>query len=197
MKQATTESGRGTTRVHHGSVGRCLRDRLWRAARRGASVHGPMGGADYATLSPEQKAKAIARGKANRAVYYGELLRQPCEVCGREPAEKHHPDYDKPRDVEWLCPTHHREREAMNRIRPHGHRGAVADPPRYLDSPARPERSRELEAEVMRHVHREAYRLASKVAGDLPITRKRVEEALEATGEVRIALEWLDEGGIR
>jgi len=33
---------------------------------------------------------------------------QPCEVCG-EPGERHHPDYDKPDEVVWLCRRHHRQ----------------------------------------------------------------------------------------
>jgi hypothetical protein len=32
---------------------------------------------------------------------------QPCEVCGKQPAEAHHGDYNKPLEVRWLCKTHH------------------------------------------------------------------------------------------
>jgi len=68
-----------------------------------------MGGAAYASLTPEQKARAIARGKLNLAVYHGRVKRQSCEVCGATPAEAHHDDYGKPLEVRWLCPTHHRD----------------------------------------------------------------------------------------
>jgi hypothetical protein len=72
-------------------------------------------GRRYCDLSPEAKAKAIARGKLNLAVYHGRVKRQPCEVCGAPFAEAHHEDYTKPLDVEWLCPIHHRERERATR----------------------------------------------------------------------------------
>lgn len=35
----------------------------------------------------------------------------PCEVCGAK-AEAHHPDYDRPGDVVWLCRKHHRQAHA-------------------------------------------------------------------------------------
>jgi hypothetical protein len=69
----------------------------------------------YACLDATGKTKAIARGKASMAVHRGHLARQPCEVCGAEPAERHHEDYSQPLAVEWLCPEHHRERERVNR----------------------------------------------------------------------------------
>jgi hypothetical protein len=34
---------------------------------------------------------------------------EPCEVCGDPAAEKHHPDYDRPLLVRWLCKVHHGE----------------------------------------------------------------------------------------
>jgi hypothetical protein len=37
----------------------------------------------------------------------GVLVKQPCEVCGYEPAEAHHSDYSKPDEVRWLCRKHH------------------------------------------------------------------------------------------
>lgn len=42
------------------------------------------------------------------AVKSGKLERQPCEVCGDANVQAHHDDYDKPLEVRWLCPLHHR-----------------------------------------------------------------------------------------
>lgn len=42
------------------------------------------------------------------AVERGDLVKQPCEVCGADHVEAHHDDYAKPLDVRWLCPTHHK-----------------------------------------------------------------------------------------
>lgn len=42
----------------------------------------------------------------------GVLTQQPCEVCGHEKSEAHHPDYDKPGQVQWLCRKHHRQLHA-------------------------------------------------------------------------------------
>jgi hypothetical protein len=38
----------------------------------------------------------------------GELIREPCLVCGDTKSHAHHEDYTKPLDVVWLCMTHHR-----------------------------------------------------------------------------------------
>lgn len=45
---------------------------------------------------------------ARRALSSGELVRQPCEICG-EKADAHHDDYNKPLDVRWLCRSHHKQ----------------------------------------------------------------------------------------
>lgn len=37
------------------------------------------------------------------------LIRKPCEKCGGRKAQAHHPDYNKPFDVMWLCKPHHDE----------------------------------------------------------------------------------------
>jgi hypothetical protein len=52
---------------------------------------------------------AAARQKVYKAVKRGELMRQPCEVCGRAFVHGHHDDYSAPPlNVRWLCPKHHR-----------------------------------------------------------------------------------------
>ena len=40
------------------------------------------------------------------ALACGDIIRAPCERCGRY-AIAHHDDYALPLDVRWLCPRHH------------------------------------------------------------------------------------------
>lgn len=56
-----------------------------------------------------------AREKVHQAILSGALVRQPCEVCGVEPAHAHHDDYGKPLDVRWLCVPHHAQHHARER----------------------------------------------------------------------------------
>ncbi len=57
--------------------------------------------------SPE---KVYARRQANLARSRGDLVPEPCEVCGTtEDIQGHHNDYSKPLEVRWLCRTHHNE----------------------------------------------------------------------------------------
>jgi hypothetical protein len=42
---------------------------------------------------------------------------QPCEVCGETKAEAHHPDYDRPLMVQWLCRVHHKQVHAQERAK--------------------------------------------------------------------------------
>jgi ribosomal protein S27AE len=51
--------------------------------------------------------KHRARLAVTHAIERGTLVREPCEACGREPAQAHHDDYSKPLDVRWLCSTCH------------------------------------------------------------------------------------------
>jgi hypothetical protein len=43
----------------------------------------------------------------------GVIQRECCFVCGSPDGHGHHPDYDRPRDVVWLCGEHHRAVHAM------------------------------------------------------------------------------------
>lgn len=53
--------------------------------------------------------KAVWAHQALRsALRRGLLERKPCEVCGAEKTDAHHPDYDRPMLVQWLCRLHHR-----------------------------------------------------------------------------------------
>lgn len=56
--------------------------------------------------------RATARYAVSNAIRDGRLARQPCWVCG-DRAEAHHPDYDRPLDVVWLCQPHHQQAHAL------------------------------------------------------------------------------------
>lgn len=45
----------------------------------------------------------------------GLVTPQPCEECGDPKAEGHHPDYDRPLVVRWLCRRHHKQEHAKGR----------------------------------------------------------------------------------
>ena len=67
----------------------------------------------HAELMPLAKYKANARAYANTYQRRGRLAPKPCVICGSDNTEKHHPDYDKPLKVIWICKSchveHHRE----------------------------------------------------------------------------------------
>jgi hypothetical protein len=53
--------------------------------------------------------KAVwAQHALRSAVKRGLIIQGPCEECGALDAEAHHPDYDRPMQVRWLCRLHHR-----------------------------------------------------------------------------------------
>lgn len=53
-----------------------------------------------------------AQNQLSHAVRAGKLKKQPCWVCGAH-AVAHHPDYDRPLDVVWLCQPHHKQAHAL------------------------------------------------------------------------------------
>lgn len=54
------------------------------------------------------KIKRACRSATNRAIAFGKLVKQPCEVCGvNENIDAHHDDYTDPLNIRWLCKTHH------------------------------------------------------------------------------------------
>jgi hypothetical protein len=54
-----------------------------------------------------------ARHAVREALKKGTLIKTPCDVCGIEKVEAHHPDHHKPLDVQWLCRLHHCQADFM------------------------------------------------------------------------------------
>lgn len=81
------------------------RTRVWRAKNK---AHRANYMREKRRKDPLEAHKHRVWARVSDAIRKGKIKRQPCEVCGAH-AEAHHDDYDKPFDVRWLCPTHHRE----------------------------------------------------------------------------------------
>lgn len=62
---------------------------------------------DRVHLSEHQRKKERAHSLVTEALKDGRLVRQPCQECGRVDSIAHHPDYDKPLEVQWVCRPHH------------------------------------------------------------------------------------------
>jgi hypothetical protein len=59
----------------------------------------------------KNKHKSSAHSAVKTALYRGDIVKKPCEVCGEDRSQAHHEDYSKKLDVVWLCAKHHRLRE--------------------------------------------------------------------------------------
>jgi hypothetical protein len=62
---------------------------------------------------PNRRKAQIILGNALRDK---KIEKYPCIVCGIEKVEAHHPDYDRPLDVIWMCPAHHKQTHAMAKV---------------------------------------------------------------------------------
>lgn len=63
----------------------------------------------------EREHRDQLRQLAYNRIQSADIPRRPCEICGAEPAHMHHPDYAKPLDVVFLCPSHHRRLHVAER----------------------------------------------------------------------------------
>ncbi len=58
---------------------------------------------------PKIKKHTNAKVKLQIAIQKGQIIQCKCGICNSINAEGHHPDYNKPLEVIWLCGKHHRE----------------------------------------------------------------------------------------
>ena len=66
----------------------------------------------YRMKFPNKKA---AQGALGKALLAGKVVKHACFICGDENTEGHHPDYDAPLDVVWLCDSHHKQAHVLAR----------------------------------------------------------------------------------
>ncbi len=90
------------------------RDAYWRANERSD----PRKRALYYSQRKEHQKRTPKQNYAQwcvkSAIRSGKMTRGACEVCGSVNAQGHHDDYDKPLEVRWLCPLHHRQHHVDN-----------------------------------------------------------------------------------
>jgi len=65
-------------------------------------------------LSDEQKVRARTRAIARYLRAQGRLNPEPCLLCGAAETQMHHPDYNNPYRVEWLCMPCHIEHHRVS-----------------------------------------------------------------------------------
>ena len=53
-----------------------------------------------------------AHGALRSGLKRGLIQPKPCEICSEPKAEAHHPDYDRPLLVQWLCRRCHKQAHA-------------------------------------------------------------------------------------
>ena len=64
---------------------------------------------------PNEIIKRKARQIAERRLKIGILIKEPCQLCGKSKAEKHHPNYADPKNIVWLCKSCHTEMHILER----------------------------------------------------------------------------------
>jgi len=65
--------------------------------------------------------KKFAKEKKVESIFWNEyrkgaIKKKPCEVCGTEEwVEAHHPNYNEPFNIMWLCSLHHKKWHRENK----------------------------------------------------------------------------------
>ena len=81
------------------------RQRLWRRTKKGKFLTKER----EKRYAKKYRFKRLAKDAVNNAVRSGKLIKMPCVKCGSIKSQGHHPDYNKPLEVIWLCHEHHHE----------------------------------------------------------------------------------------
>ncbi len=122
--------------------------------------------------------KKRARKAVELARQRGELVPQPCQICGSHTQiEAHHSDYTRPLDVTWLCRPHHRELHDTPRfvvIDGRIAKAVVVPPPRPKDAPRSPVLWRRIEAYLADHGPASMERIAVGIDAPYDSVRKAV-----------------------
>lgn len=58
--------------------------------------------------------KYRSHNMVNNNIRSGNLVSQPCEICGETKTVAHHDDYLMPLNVRWMCQAHHKQWHAKN-----------------------------------------------------------------------------------
>jgi hypothetical protein len=112
-KEPNRDDGmRGECKACRSDYCKANRDRRREAVRRFLAKNPGKASAYTAAWNSKHKDQVKTQWLVSRAVRRGEIVREPCWVCG-EKAEAHHPHYGEPLMVSWLCRKHHLEAHAM------------------------------------------------------------------------------------
>ena len=72
--------------------------------------------------NPEVARRQAARMIVNLLVHHGWWKKQPCQICGAtDRVEAHHPTYDDPLSIQWLCRADHSALHARERTAARSH----------------------------------------------------------------------------
>ena len=80
---------------------RILKSKEWLKSEKGKEL--------YRRRYAQNKIQVRVYRTIQRLIKAGIILRQPCEICGTENGNAHHPDYSQPLKIVWLCQKHHAE----------------------------------------------------------------------------------------
>lgn len=64
---------------------------------------------NYLRMKTKYPEKFKARQIMGNAITNGDLVRKPCVVCHNPKSQGHHPNYNEPLKVIWLCISHHKD----------------------------------------------------------------------------------------
>jgi hypothetical protein len=59
------------------------------------------------SMTVDQHKKSMCRHQSRMLEVRGVLKKLPCQFCGKDDSERHHPNHDKPFIVIYLCSDHH------------------------------------------------------------------------------------------